>query len=203
MSIRKQRRLIVPTVAVIVVLLVWISTRAHGVVTVWAVSGSDAPAASIALVLGDRLDPAGQPGPHLKQRLDRAIGLFEQKRIARIMVSGGGRPAEATAGKGYLIANGIPADRILTESESCSTAENIINSKAILARAGESDPILLITNGFHLKRALTIAEQQGLAAYGLAAETERPPLHTVWPNLVGEVAALSVYPFWVSPFDCP
>lgn len=72
------------------------------------------------------------------QRLDRAFDLYQTGAVDYILVSGGGQPSEAV-------------DRILIETQSCSTEQNITNSKVLLAKAGLPGPVLLVTH--RLKRA--------------------------------------------------
>src|ERR1700761_6443049 len=71
--------------------------------------------ADMAVVLGNRVDADGSLSPVLKGRVDRALALYQQGRVARIMVSGGlglqaGHYPEGKAMKQYLVARGVPAD---------------------------------------------------------------------------------------------
>lgn len=164
-------------------------------------TAASVPPAPLILVLGDRPEN-GEIGRHFQQRLDRALALFQAGQAGRILVSGGGNPPEAEAGYRYLVERGVPSAAIRMETRSCSTAENIANSLPLLSAAERAGPILLVTNGSHLKRAMTIARAQGLPVEGIPAEAEAPSLRAAWPNLLYEAAALWVYPYWVSPPGC-
>ena len=69
----------------------------------------------------------------------------------------------------YLKGEGLDASRLTKEEASTTTAENIRNSSELL---GEDATVAVVTNDFHLYRALRIAHKNGLPdAYGLAAQT--------------------------------
>ena len=120
---------------------------------------------------GDRLSLV------LKERLDSALEYAEENPEALIVVSGGqGRGetiTEAKAMSRYLIARGVPEDRILREGKSTSTAENFRYSKAILDEVMEGDyTVVYITNDFHLFRAGILAGDAGLTANRKGAKLE-------------------------------
>ncbi len=96
--------------------------------------------------------------PH---RLDQAIKLYQQKKIKKILVSGGigflslnRWHKEASKMSPYLIAKGIPQEDIIIENKSRNTNENIQNSLQILSHFYDLNKInlLLITSDFHLQR---------------------------------------------------
>lgn len=123
------------------------------------------------VVLGAGLRPDGTPSEALTYRLDAALDCLGANPRTRCVVSGGQGlgevRAEADAMYDYLLAHGLDPDRVTREDRSEDTAENIRNSAALLA-PGES--VGIVTNDFHLFRALRIAERNGMAgAAGLAA----------------------------------
>lgn len=123
------------------------------------------------VVLGAGLRPDGTPSEALTYRLDAALGYLEANPRTRCVVSGGQGfgevRAEADAMYDYLLEHGLDPARVTREDRSEDTAENIRNSAVLLA-PGES--VAIVTNDFHLFRALRIAERNGMAgAAGLAA----------------------------------
>lgn len=92
-----------------------------------------------ALVLGARLR-GGVPGAAFRARLDRALALAAAHPALVVVVLGGaterGQPAEAEAGRRYLIGAGLPAGRIRTETRSRHTLENLRQLRATLPRPG-------------------------------------------------------------------
>jgi vancomycin permeability regulator SanA len=88
----------------------------------WEYSGS----ADMAVVLGNRVYKEGRLSPVLQARVDRALTLYRQGRVARIMVSGGmgrqsGHYPEGLAMKHYLVAQGVPANRIIEDNDGENT----------------------------------------------------------------------------------
>ncbi len=92
----------------------------------------------------------------------------------QIIVSGGqgdNEPmTEAQAMRNWLETEGVPGNRILTEDQSTSTYENIKYSKAIMEREGFKTAII-VSNDFHLYRALLMAKDFGITASAASAPT--------------------------------
>lgn len=99
------------------------------------------------------------------------------------IVSGGKGPnepfPEAQGMADYLKEHGIAEQRILEEPESKTTEENIVNSKKLISDDNAS--VGVITNNFHMFRALQIADKYGLDnAQGIAAGSPRTCSSTIW-----------------------
>jgi uncharacterized SAM-binding protein YcdF (DUF218 family) len=112
----------------------------------------------------------------LKKRLDTALDYLQDNPKTIVIVSGGkgiGEDiSEAEAMKNYLTAKGIEASRIIEENQSTNTNENILYSRKLMK--GENPSVTIVTNGFHVFRALSIARKQGLTEIqGLAAPSDR------------------------------
>ena len=125
------------------------------------------------VVLGAGLRPDGTPTETLRYRLDAALAYLEENPETVCIVSGGqgfGESCtEADSMAAYLKGEGLDASRLTKEEASTTTAENIRNSSELL---GEDATVAVVTNDFHLYRALRIAHKNGLPdAYGLAAQT--------------------------------
>ena len=130
-----------------------------------------APGADYCLILGAQLKADG-PSEVLRRRLDRAIEYLNENPATKVIVSGGqGRnepAAEAVGMKDYLVNAGISEDRILLEPLSRNTYENLTYSKGLIDPADAR--VVIVTNNFHVFRALKIAEKQGHTnVEGLAA----------------------------------
>ena len=103
----------------------------------------------------------------LSDRLDKAVEYCEKNPNALIVVSGGQGPmediTEALAMERYLIARGLPKERIIKEEESSTSFENIQNSKEVLDKLYDRPyKSAIITNDFHIFRAVKMAEQIGI-----------------------------------------
>jgi vancomycin permeability regulator SanA len=184
-----------------VALIGWGYYQVSAILATWASSIASPPKVSVALVLGD-ITTGSSPGEHLRHRLDRALRLYQDGTVERLLVSGGGQPPEAEVAKEYLTQRGVPPERIWVETASCSTAENVHNSKRLLEARGVDEPVLVITNGAHLRRALHLANEAGLKGWGVAAESSMPHFHKEWLSIVREIAAQFLHSVWVSPPDC-
>lgn len=121
------------------------------------------------IILGSGTED-GQPTPTLAARLDRAVPIINGQPQAIVITTGGigfGREqSEAEIMANYLHkVHGIARTRILLESESTSTEENLIYSKPILQaqKIAIAEPIAIVTSDFHTIRASAIARHQGYA----------------------------------------
>jgi len=111
----------------------------------------------------------------LKYRLDEAILYLNENPETVCIVAGGqgkNEPySEAYGMAQYLMQNGIDKDRILLEDQSKTTEENLRYSRKFLPEDAE---VGIITNDFHMFRALQIAKKQGLSdVCGIAADSTK------------------------------
>lgn len=141
--------------------------------------------ADYVIILGAQWKTTG-PSYVLQKRLDKAIEYLNANPETKVIVSGGqgyNEPvSEAEGMKGYLADAGIDPERILAEDASTNTTQNLIYSGELLNKS--EDSVVVVTNNFHMFRALAIAKKQGyLHVEGLSAGTF--PL-TVPNNLLRE-----------------
>ena len=123
------------------------------------------------IVLGAQVKESG-PSVILQYRLDRAVEYLNANPDTVCIVSGGkgvNEPvSEAEGMKKYLTEHGISADRILLEDKSTKTTENILYSKELIKDQNSS--VGIVTNNFHLYRALRLAKKQiSNPIYGISA----------------------------------
>lgn len=102
-------------------------------------------------------------------RIGQAIELYKNKKINKILVSGGSidilgkTPKKEVEGIAkYLIISGIPRDSIFLETRAKNTRENAVNCSRILKKQFTNQSVLLITSGYHLKRATKCFEKAGI-----------------------------------------
>lgn len=125
------------------------------------------------IVLGAQVRENG-PSVVLKYRLDEAIAYLNENPDTVCIVSGGqgaNEPfSEAKGMADYLTEHGIEEERILLEEKSTNTVENIEYSKALMEQP--YDGVGIVTNNFHVFRAVRIAKVRGLeGVYGIAADS--------------------------------
>lgn len=127
------------------------------------------------LVLGCGIFPDGRLTNSLKSRLDCAYDLLNKHPYALCIVSGGkgeNEPfAEAQAMGGYLAGRGIDKKRIITEPNSRNTAQNMQYSSSIIESCG-GGATAVVTNDYHVYRALVTAKRYGIDAFGVGAPTD-------------------------------
>jgi len=124
------------------------------------------------IVLGARVK-GKEPSKVLASRIDAAAKYLKENTDTLAIASGGKGPgediSEAEAIKRELVSQGINESRILLEERSRDTYENIEFSKEFIPPNAELG--VVVTNTFHLYRALSIAYYQGLHVEGLSAKT--------------------------------
>lgn len=146
------------------------------------------------IVLGAHVRSTG-PSRALALRLDKAYEYASEHPDTIIIVSGGqgsNEPCtESSAMKQYLVEKGIPEERIVEEEKSTNTRENLIFSKELIP---ENVSVGIISNGFHICRALHLAESLGYQnVNGIPAKSD---LATQPTNLLREFFAV-VKDFWI------
>lgn len=139
----------------------------------WPKAGAD-----VCIILGAQMKESG-PSDVLQRRLDKALEYLNENPGTVVVVSGGqggNEPvSEALGMKEYLVAKGIAEERILTEDASTNTWENLEYSAKLIDK--DRDSVVVVTNNFHVFRAMSIAEKQGYRTIeGLAASTHKGSL---------------------------
>ncbi len=126
------------------------------------------------LVLGAQVKESG-PSVVLQYRLDQAVVYLEEHPDTHCIVSGGqgvNEPVtEAEGMKAYLVQKGIAEEMILKEEQSLKTNQNIRNSMELIP---EHASVGIVTNNFHMFRALKIAKKQGMTDFGGLAAGSKP-----------------------------
>ena len=136
-----------------------------------------AEAAPYLLVLGAGVHADGSLSQILESRLQTALQLAQRYPHAQLLLSGGqggSEPrAEAEAMRDYLTGHGLPASRLLLESRSRDTLQNMRLSRQLLSGRGVASPalVLLVTSDFHLYRARQLAQANGFVVSEAAAPT--------------------------------
>jgi uncharacterized SAM-binding protein YcdF (DUF218 family) len=124
------------------------------------------PPLDAAVVLGAAA-PAGTPSPVFAARLDYAETLFRTGAVQVVIVTGGGRAdptqPEAVAGVRYLLSKGLPANRVLSETRSWSTPENLCFGAAV-GSANQLASYAIVSDPLHLARAMRYAADLHLHA---------------------------------------
>jgi uncharacterized SAM-binding protein YcdF (DUF218 family) len=112
---------------------------------------------------------AGRPSPVLHARLDKAVSLYDRDMAPYIITLGGGADkdsgkTEGGVGRDYLLANGVPFDRIIAETNSVDT-EQQVQHLASIAERNHFQHIIVVSDGTHLFRIELLCKRAGLNVY--------------------------------------
>lgn len=153
-------------------------------------SVADAPACEVAIVLGARIHPDGRPSHMLEDRLEAAAELLRLGKVQRLLLSGDARSSEhydePAVMRRYLLARGVPAAAMQMDPWGMRTLDTMVRAHDTfgLTRA------LVVSNGFHVPRAVFLGAAHGLDVTGVIAPGRRTYSHeTMWRNQAREVAA--------------
>lgn len=121
------------------------------------------------LVLGCLVHDSGEPSDMLEDRLRRGVELFKAGAGEKLLMSGDhGRVTynEVQSMKQYAMGKGIDSSDIFMDHAGFSTYESLYRAKEVF----RAKKILIVTQEYHLYRALYIAEALGMEAYGVFAD---------------------------------
>ncbi|RCH69297.1 hypothetical protein DT019_05105 [Streptomyces sp. SDr-06] len=126
---------------------------------------ADAPASGVAVVFGAGLRD-GRPSPYLADRLDAAVRLYRAGKVRAVLVTGdNSRPGydEPDAMRGYLVQHGVPDRSVVGDYAGFDTWDSCVRAKKIFG----VDRAVLVSQGFHIRRAVALCEAAGVRSYGV------------------------------------
>lgn len=129
---------------------------------------ADVPAEPVAIVFGAGLWD-GKPSPYLAHRLDAAVRLYTAGRVRVLLVTGDNSRTsydEPDAMRSYLVAHGVPQRRIVTDYAGFDTWDSCARARRIFG----VDRAVLVSQGFHVRRAVELCEAAGIDAYGVGVD---------------------------------
>ena len=165
------------SVALVVTLAAWLADRRMTQEAArWSFSDvAQAPAVEMALVLGAApIGPEGGPNRYLVYRLDTAAALWKAGK-AKVLLASGDRTGadydEPAAMRAGLIARGVPAEAIEIDNEGFRTRASVLRARDVYGQSR----LLIVSQRFHVGRALYIAHQAGIEAWGVDARDVDTP----------------------------
>ena len=144
--------------------VVLLSARGHT-----AGSLDDVPHAQAALVLGAQVNPDGTPSAMLAYRIEAAAELYRAGKVDKLLLSGdhgGWAYDEVGTMRRELLARGIPARDLFTDHAGFDTWDSAQRARRVFG----VESAIVVTQRFHLGRALYAAQRAGLDATGYAAD---------------------------------
>jgi SanA protein len=128
------------------------------------------PMVDAVVVPGASVYRSGKLSPVLKQRMEAALALAARRPGIKLVLSGHTVPqgySETKAMREYAVKRGFPAKNVLLDEEGRSTFLTLLNAQKKL----KLQRVALVSQGYHLPRALYIARRLGMTGYGLRVET--------------------------------
>ncbi|MGL5405442.1 MAG: SanA/YdcF family protein [Propionibacteriaceae bacterium] len=189
---RKPRRLWLPIAVVFVVLMLlalaptiwaWTVARPHEY-SVETVSEQ-----RVALVLGASVKADGNPSDFLAGRLAVAQQLYQAGKVRAILVSGDNGSKgydEPTAMKNWLVTHGVPAEHIVTDFAGFDTYDSCVRAVKIF----DAHDAIVVTQSYHLHRALATCRSVGLTAVGVGDSSVKNGNETWQRGVVRELGAV-------------
>jgi vancomycin permeability regulator SanA len=123
------------------------------------------PNVPVALVFGAQVD-GDRPSAFLASRLDAAVDLYARHKVERILVSGnddGRGYDEPGVMRAYLVAHGVPASRVITDHAGFDTWDSCVRARRVFG----VDRAILVTQVFHVSRAVAVCRANGVDGYGV------------------------------------
>ncbi|MFE9607449.1 vancomycin high temperature exclusion protein [Streptomyces sp. NPDC006012] len=130
-----------------------------------------APRTDVAVVFGAGLWH-GEPSPYLAHRLDAAAALYRAGRIGVVLVTGDNSREdydEPDAMRAYLTRHGVPGRRIVSDYAGFDTWDSCVRAKKIFG----VDRAVLVSQDFHIRRAVALCEAAGIDSYGVGVAEAR------------------------------
>ena len=124
------------------------------------------------MVLGAGLTPAGEPSGMLADRLKVGIDLYQAEAAPKLLMSGDhGQTTydEVNTMKTYAIERGVPSSDVFMDHAGFSTYESLYRARDIF----RVKKLVIVTQRYHLYRAIYNAERMGLEAYGVPSNLQR------------------------------
>jgi SanA protein len=152
-------------------------------------SVADAPSQRVGIVFGARVYPSGRLSGMLRDRVETGVALYQAGKVEKLLMTGDNSRAdynEPDAMKAHAVSLGVPAEDIQVDYGGRRTYDSCYRARDIF----QVSSAILVTQGFHLPRALYLCDQLGLPAVGVASDIGRyDPRSVAWSE-TREIPAL-------------
>jgi uncharacterized SAM-binding protein YcdF (DUF218 family) len=146
--------------------------------------------ADVGMVLGNKVELDGTPSARLQARLERTLELYRAGSFPLVIVSGGtGKEGfdEAVVMRDFLVAGGVPMDRVIMDSQGNTTFLSAKNTAEIM-RQRNLRSVMVVSQYFHLPRA-----RLALQRCGVTADHAAYPSFFEWRDLYSAPRELAGY----------
>lgn len=151
----------------------------------------DVPDAPVALVLGARVYSDGTLSPMLDDRVLSAVELYKAGKVRKLLMSGDNSSTsydEVTAMRKRAISLGVKSDDVVRDFAGFRTFDSIIRAHELW----DIQSMTIVTQAFHLSRAIYTAREHGIEANGLIADRRPYGSKSMAHSLIREIASRTV-----------
>jgi len=171
---------------------------ARGLVALWGApriyAVEDAPPRRVAVIFGARIYPSGRPSAMLADRIRAGVELYQAGTVDVLLLTGDNSTPEYNEPqvmRDYALSLGMPADAIVLDYAGRRTYDSCYRARHIF---GVTDAVL-VTQNFHLPRALLTCSAMGIDAVGVRADDQRPTGYSIYSlrySRIREIPATAV-----------
>ncbi len=159
----------------------------------------NAPHVRVAIVFGAGLQRNGTPSPILRDRVETAVHLYNAGKVEKLLMSGDNRFVyynEPGAMRDYAIALGVPEKDIVLDYAGRRTYDTCYRARHIFA----VDAAILVTQSFHLPRALLTCNNLGVQSNGVPADVRsyRHSSYAYWYLREVPATTIAFWDVWVA-----
>jgi len=144
---------------------------------------AQAPSSHVAIVFGARVYPSGRLSAMLMDRVQTAVDLYHAGKVNKLLMSGDNSAPgydEPGAMMAYAVAQGVAPDDVVRDDTGLRTYDTCYRAKHIF----QVDEAILVTNEFHLPRALYTCSQLGVAVTGVNGDQRTySPRSLAWSEM--------------------
>lgn len=154
----------------------------------YIIKADEVPESDAIIVLGAYVSPDGIVSQILEERLKVGYELYRQGKAGKIIVSGDHSRKdydEVNAMKKYYLDKNIPSEDVFMDHAGFTTYESMYRAKYIFG----VNKVVIVSQKFHVPRAIFIARQLGIEAYGVEAETGNYSRFVIVSNNIRESIA--------------
>jgi SanA protein len=167
-------RLLIAALLIIALSFLYVHGQVHGyddriITDINSLDTGSWPTPRVAVVFGASIYGNGDLSPILADRVNTAIDLYNAHKVDRILVSGDARHPSYNEPKAmfeYLISHAVAPKDVIIDASGRSTYETCLRAKEVFGLKRS----VLVSQGFHLSRALYIANELGLDSVGMAGD---------------------------------
>jgi len=139
------------------------------------------------------------PSPVFRERINHALTLYQNERVEKLIFTGGtpksGYSTEGAVARRFALRQGVPPQDILFETTSKDTYQNLANARWLMRKNGLKT-VIIVSDPYHMARAMAMAEDLGIRAYPSPTPTSRykdSDSRTQWKFFAEESAHLMAY----------